>query len=461
MDKPNIICSKMLMYIHAHYSEPLTLEEIAANLYMNPAYLGRLFKKYTGMSCAKYLMSYRISVAQKMLANRESSISEIAHLVGYTNINHFYKLFRQQTGRTPSQFRSNLQQYAPSANLFILPNSPQESEPYSLELPAEESCCGGAFLSMDNSLIYAYVQGGEGAVQVRLINSLDGGQTWSAPRTILEAECRFPSPGLAGFLEMQDGAVAVMLAEDRGDAYWLAQYHSYDGLKTFRKTRKDTCLTDGFFPECGCAVRLDSGRLALPVSSCRNSQTQDRGVAFFVSDDDGVTWTMVNQALSLTCRCSVNGLRYPALLPEKGNAVRCFAATDLGCQYESVSLDGGQSWSQPQPTLISSPMACMSAARFDSGLKAALFNPVPDYIMRGAGKTETRLVLMTNAGGGMGWAYPQVVEKLRPSDRAAFSCLSLYCAGGTLFAAYVICRENRQTLRLRQFQRAELTSGAR
>ncbi|MBO4299086.1 MAG: AraC family transcriptional regulator [Clostridia bacterium] len=446
----------MLMYIHAHYNEPLTLAQIAANLYMNPAYLGRLFKKYTGMTCAKYLMSYRINVAQKMLANRESSISEIAHAVGYTNINHFYKLFRQQTGRTPTQFRSNLQQYAPSANLFILPNSVEKNEPHSLELPADAPCCGGAFLSMNNSLIYAYVQGGKGAAQVRLLSSLDGGLSWSAPRTLLEAECRDPSPGLAGFLLMQDGAVAVMLAENRGDAYWLVQYHSYDGLKTFRKTRRDTCLSSDFFAECGCAVRLERGRLALPVSSCRASQTPARGVTFFVSDDDGVTWTMVNHALSLSCRSTVQGLRYPALLPEKGSTVRCFAATDLGCQYESVSLDDAQSWSQPQPTLISSPMACMSVAQFDSGLRAALFNPVPDYVSRGAGKTETRLVLMTNAGNGMGWAYPLVVEKLRPSERAAFSCLSLYCAGSTLFAAYVIRRENRQTLRLRLFQQAGL-----
>ncbi len=457
MDKLNKICSNMLMYIHAHYNEPLTLSQIAANLYMNPAYLGRLFKKYTGMTCAKYLMSYRINVAQKMLANRETPISEIAHVVGYTNKNHFNKLFRQQTGRTPTQFRSNLQQYAPSANLFVLPNSPEKNEPHSLELPAEACCRGGAFLSLNNSLIYAYVQGGKDAAQVRLLSSLDGGLTWSEPRTLLEADSPDHSPDLAGFLLMQDGAAAVMLAENRSDACWLVQYHSYDGLKTFRKTRQDTCLSSDFFVECGCAVRLEGGRLVLPVSSCRTARTTARGITFFVSDDDGVTWTMVNHALSLSCRSTVHGLRYPALLPGRGNTVRSFAATDLGCQYESVSLDDAQSWSQPQPTLISSPMAGMSVAQFDSGQRAALFNPVPDYVSRSMGKTAARLVLMTNTGNGMGWAYPLIVEKLPPSERSSFSCLSLYCAGSTLFAAYVIHRENRQTLRLRLFQQASLT----
>ena len=459
MNRLNRICSNMLMYIHAHYNESLTLSRIAANMYMNPAYLGRLFQQQMGMSFAKYLTTYRINAAQKMLVDRESTVSKVAHAVGYTNLNHFYKLFRQQTGRTPTQFRLSLQQYTPPANLFILPYELEESEPYSLSIPEGLACGGGAFLSLNNRLFYAYVQSEGKKTQVRLLSSLDDGVTWSGPDTLLETDNEGSPPGLAGFLVMRDGAVAVMLAENRSDGYWLVQFSSYDGLKTCRRICRDKCLFRDFFAECGCIVRLNSGRLVLPVSSCRTSRTTSKVISFFVSDDDGATWAMMSQTLSLSCRSAVNGLRYPTLLPEK-KMVRVFAATDLGCQYEAVSQDDAQSWSLAQPTLISSPLAGLSVVEFASEQRAALFNPVPDYISRFENKSAARLILMTDTGDGRGWAYPLPVENLYPADTMAFSCLSLYCAGSTLYAAYLMHGRNRQTLRIRQFSQARLTDNS-
>ena len=57
------------------------------------------------MTCHDYLLNLRLDLAKVMLTNTELPINEISSRVGYPDANYFAKLFKNVTGRTPSQYR--------------------------------------------------------------------------------------------------------------------------------------------------------------------------------------------------------------------------------------------------------------------------------------------------------------------------------------------------------------------
>jgi two-component system response regulator YesN len=93
-------------YIAANMDEGLSRETIAEQVYLNPDYLTRIFKKETGYSISDYVLSERIKKAKEMLSQTNISVSSIAASVGYTNFSHFAKIFKKYAGIGPSEYRS-------------------------------------------------------------------------------------------------------------------------------------------------------------------------------------------------------------------------------------------------------------------------------------------------------------------------------------------------------------------
>ena len=96
----------IVAYINAHCADKLSLRDIAARFYLNPAYLGRIFKRYTGTSFNEYLVDCRIQLAKQLLRESTHSVTEVAGLAGYDDTNHFTRLFKAKTGQTPSEYRN-------------------------------------------------------------------------------------------------------------------------------------------------------------------------------------------------------------------------------------------------------------------------------------------------------------------------------------------------------------------
>lgn len=92
-------------YIQMHYSERLELEDVAKEVYLNPAYLGTFFKRETGMNFSDYLTSVRIEEAKHLLDDMQYNIGEIASKVGYKDANYFSRLFQKQVGIKPTEYR--------------------------------------------------------------------------------------------------------------------------------------------------------------------------------------------------------------------------------------------------------------------------------------------------------------------------------------------------------------------
>ena len=81
-------------YIGEHYSENLTIPQLAKLCYFSEYHFMRFFKKHVGMTCIDYINNYRLDVASAMLKEKDDSVMEIALDTGFNNISYFYKVFK-------------------------------------------------------------------------------------------------------------------------------------------------------------------------------------------------------------------------------------------------------------------------------------------------------------------------------------------------------------------------------
>lgn len=95
-------------YVEEHYAENITLESMAAMLYMNPYYFSSFFKKHTGQNFKHYLTEVRLNHARRLLLQSSLMIYEIAEQVGYNNARHFSDMFKKKFGRLPQEYKQSL-----------------------------------------------------------------------------------------------------------------------------------------------------------------------------------------------------------------------------------------------------------------------------------------------------------------------------------------------------------------
>ena len=98
---------EILQYIQNNYSLALTLTGLSKIFHINSTYLGRIFTLRVGQTFNDYLVSYRIAKAKELLREKDYMVYEISRIVGYTDINHFYQLFKKNCGMTPSEYRNS------------------------------------------------------------------------------------------------------------------------------------------------------------------------------------------------------------------------------------------------------------------------------------------------------------------------------------------------------------------
>lgn len=100
------VVAKVRQYIRSRLSQEITREELASHVYLNPAYLSRLFKKETGLSLSDAIIRERIREAMRLLEESELKITDIAERVGYISLGSFSNLFKRTVGVTPQQYRA-------------------------------------------------------------------------------------------------------------------------------------------------------------------------------------------------------------------------------------------------------------------------------------------------------------------------------------------------------------------
>jgi len=104
-DTSQSVVGQVKEYIRIHLGEEINRGTVARQVYLNPDYLARIFKKETGKSIGAYLMEKRLHEAKKLLVQSSIHINEIAQRVGYDNFSYFSQIFKEKTGMTPGEYR--------------------------------------------------------------------------------------------------------------------------------------------------------------------------------------------------------------------------------------------------------------------------------------------------------------------------------------------------------------------
>lgn len=113
----NLLVLRAIQYMEIHYSEKISLKDVARELYISPNYLSELFPKHTKQTFSEFLLTLRMEKSKSYLKNIAFKVSEISGLVGFQDSRYFSSTFRRFFGMTPMEYRSK---YAEEAGLARL-----------------------------------------------------------------------------------------------------------------------------------------------------------------------------------------------------------------------------------------------------------------------------------------------------------------------------------------------------
>jgi len=96
---------RALQYIKEHYTEGVTVADVAMHTGYSGSYFGYLFKKKHSMSVIQYVRELQLAKAKDLLLNTSFSISAVAGYVGFDDPNYFSSLFKKHFGLSPKEYR--------------------------------------------------------------------------------------------------------------------------------------------------------------------------------------------------------------------------------------------------------------------------------------------------------------------------------------------------------------------
>ncbi len=96
---------KAMAYIHENFALHLTRDEVARYVNTSYGHLARCFRQETGLSLMTYINRYRVHQAQVLLTTTRQSVTAIAMECGFSDVNYFSRVFRQETRLSPLAYR--------------------------------------------------------------------------------------------------------------------------------------------------------------------------------------------------------------------------------------------------------------------------------------------------------------------------------------------------------------------
>ncbi len=101
----SLLVKRALSMIETYYSQGITLEELAERLCVTDEYLSTLIKKETGISFTETVRKMRIERIKELLLHSSLKLNQIAEMVGYSDPKYMSKVFKEEVGMLPAQFR--------------------------------------------------------------------------------------------------------------------------------------------------------------------------------------------------------------------------------------------------------------------------------------------------------------------------------------------------------------------
>lgn len=97
----------ILEYLHTHYHEKITLETLARQVSISRSECCRFFRNHMKLSLFDYLLEYRVEKSLPLLRETDLSITQIAGRTGFASSAYYAKVFKNEMGISPSQYRKN------------------------------------------------------------------------------------------------------------------------------------------------------------------------------------------------------------------------------------------------------------------------------------------------------------------------------------------------------------------
>lgn len=96
----------IVKYIKDHLTEKISVDELAQKAYMSPSHFHKTFKSTIGETPIDFINKERINMAKHLIERRNLRISDVAFMVGYSNISYFNRIFKKYTNVTPLQYKN-------------------------------------------------------------------------------------------------------------------------------------------------------------------------------------------------------------------------------------------------------------------------------------------------------------------------------------------------------------------
>lgn len=97
---------KVLAYLQTHYADDLNMAVVSNHFSLNYSYFSQAFQEYSGESFSNYVRRLRLDKAKELLVHSDLKVYEISDQVGFENVKHFTRIFKDTEGITALEFRS-------------------------------------------------------------------------------------------------------------------------------------------------------------------------------------------------------------------------------------------------------------------------------------------------------------------------------------------------------------------
>lgn len=312
----------------------------------------------------------------------------------------------------------------------------------------------GSFVTLrDGRILFAWSRyngdswGDHAKADIAVIESGDGGQTWSDHRILVanEGVCNVMSVSL---LRLADGRIALFYVQKNSTRDCRLRLRtSADEARTWSDAVLCNPSTGYFVTNNDRVIQLASGRLVAPAAFHR-PHPEDAGegridshgeAVFFLSDDAGATWREGPQRLRIAADIE-SGLQEPGVIERSDGTVYGWARTTTGRQWEFVSADGGETWNSPQPSRFQAPCSPLSIKVIAPGPRwLAVWNdpavPVtPETAFaKNSSWGRTPLALATSRDEGRTWSKPVLLED---DPERGFCYIAIHPVGDAVLLAY-------------------------
>lgn len=258
----------------------------------------------------------------------------------------------------------------------------------------------GAFLRLKNGqLLFAYSRyhgdSWDDHASCDIAYILYDGLKWSDPEILFSAESlKTKNVMSVSLLRLNNGYIGLFfIVKDPDIGLLEARAHfSYSSDEGKTWSEPVCCIPNVGYNVTNNdrVIQLSGGRLLIPCSlhkfNIENRKFSPGSIRFVCSDDNGISWRKIAGLYTPESRHDKVGYQEPGVIELEDGRIYCWMRTNLGRQYEMMSSDNGETWSNPMPSIFSSPVSPLSMKKLPDGRLFAVYNPIPNYNTRDLSK---------------------------------------------------------------------------